>query len=329
MLAAEFVLEQLARAGRGRWVSRRRARGWAAQWRSARAARRARRPGAGTAPGGRATEMKAPRLVPPSAATNRAAGGESAECQALHAQLARQKRDTAVNHDLAAAISFRRPAVRGSCGDNPPYRGSSPANHFFKAAARQPKSRQFRVGVVALCVQPRKLLTRSRLKQDRRPRRRRAAYGDGAKALCPAQANLDWVDSGPVMCAVPAPLVRYETLISSNLNESAMRNTLLHTVATSLAVLTIGVSLATTPVLAAARHGGGGGGGSHHVAAVHRGGGAHVQYAGHRYGGGGGNYGGGGYYSGGGYYGGCNQGYYNQGCGPAIAGGILGGLFGQ
>ncbi len=39
-----------------------------------------------------------------------------------------------------------------------------------------------------------------------------------------------------------------------------MRNTLFHTVATSLAVLTLGVSLATTPVLAAARHGGGGGG---------------------------------------------------------------------
>ena len=111
-----------------------------------------------------------------------------------------------------------------------------------------------------------------------------------------------------------------------------MRNTLFQTVATSLAVMTLGVSLATTPVLAGARHGGGGGGGSHHVAAVHRGGGAHVQYAGHRYGGGGGNYGGGGYYSGGGYYGGCNsyynQGYYNQGCGPAIAGGILGGLLG-
>jgi hypothetical protein len=104
-----------------------------------------------------------------------------------------------------------------------------------------------------------------------------------------------------------------------------MRNTLLHTVAASLAVLTIGVSLATTPVLAAARQGGGGG--SHHVAGVHRGG-AGLQYAGHRYGGGG-NYDGGGYYSGGGYYGGCNQGYYNQGCGPGIAGGILGGLFGQ
>jgi hypothetical protein len=49
-----------------------------------------------------------------------------------------------------------------------------------------------------------------------------------------------------------------------------MRNTLLHTVATSLAVIALGVSLATTPVLAAPRHGGG----SHHVAAVHRGGGA-------------------------------------------------------
>jgi hypothetical protein len=42
-----------------------------------------------------------------------------------------------------------------------------------------------------------------------------------------------------------------------------MRNTLFRTVATSLAALTIGVSLATTPVLAASRHGGGGG--SHHV----------------------------------------------------------------
>jgi uncharacterized membrane protein len=106
----------------------------------------------------------------------------------------------------------------------------------------------------------------------------------------------------------------------------AMRNTLLHTVATSLAVLTIGVSLATMPVLAAARHGGGG---SHHVSAVHRGGGAQggVQYAGHRYGGGGGNYGGGGYYSGGGYYGGCNQGYYNQGCGAGLAGGVIGGAW--
>jgi hypothetical protein len=112
-----------------------------------------------------------------------------------------------------------------------------------------------------------------------------------------------------------------------------MRNTLLHTVAASLAVLTIGVSLATTPVLAGARHGSGGG--SHHVASVHRGGGAHVQYAGHRYGGGGGNYGGGGYYgaggyySGGGYYGGCNQGYYyNQGCGPGLAAGVIGGAMG-
>jgi hypothetical protein len=104
-----------------------------------------------------------------------------------------------------------------------------------------------------------------------------------------------------------------------------MRNTLLHTVATSLAVIALGVSLATTPVLAAPRHGGG----SHHVAAVHRGGGgAHVQYAGHRYGGGGGNYGGGGYYSGGGYYDGCNQGYYNQGCGPGLAGGVIGGAMG-
>jgi hypothetical protein len=71
-----------------------------------------------------------------------------------------------------------------------------------------------------------------------------------------------------------------------------MRNTLFQTVATSLAVMTLGVSLATTPVLAGARHGGGGGGGSRHVAAVHRGSGAHVQYAGHGYGGGGGYYGG-------------------------------------
>jgi hypothetical protein len=38
-----------------------------------------------------------------------------------------------------------------------------------------------------------------------------------------------------------------------------MRDTLFQTVATSLAVLTIGASLAATPVLAAARHGGGGG----------------------------------------------------------------------
>ena len=38
-----------------------------------------------------------------------------------------------------------------------------------------------------------------------------------------------------------------------------MRNTFFQTIATSLAVLTIGVSLVTTPVLAAARHGGGGG----------------------------------------------------------------------
>ena len=113
-----------------------------------------------------------------------------------------------------------------------------------------------------------------------------------------------------------------------------MRNTLFQTVATSLAVLTIGVSLATTPVLAGARHGSGGG--SHHVAGVHRGG-AGLQYAGHGYRGGGnyggGNYGGGGYYSGGGYYGGCNQGYYNQGyynqgCGPGIAAGILGSFLG-
>jgi hypothetical protein len=102
-----------------------------------------------------------------------------------------------------------------------------------------------------------------------------------------------------------------------------MRNTFFRTAATSLAVLTIGVSLTTTPVLAAARHGGGGG--SHHVSAVHRGGGA--QYAGHRYGGGG-NYGGGGYYSGGGYYGGCNQGYYNQGCGPGLPAGVIGGAMG-
>ena len=135
------------------------------------------------------------------------------------------------------------------------------------------------------------------------------------------------------MYAVPAPSVRYERLISSNsqgvtptferreLHEQVGGSIALvlvivtgrvprfQTVATSLAVLTIGVSLATTPVLAAARHGGGG---SHHVAGVHRGGGAGLQYAGHRNGGGGGNYGGGGYYSGGGYYGGCNQGYYNQ-----------------
>jgi hypothetical protein len=81
-----------------------------------------------------------------------------------------------------------------------------------------------------------------------------------------------------------------------------MRSTLLHTVATSLAVLTIGASLATTPVLAAARHGGGGAGGSHHIGGVHRGGG---------------------------YYGGCKQGYYNQGCGPGIAGGNIGDLLGQ
>jgi hypothetical protein len=33
-----------------------------------------------------------------------------------------------------------------------------------------------------------------------------------------------------------------------------MRNTLFQTVATSLAVMTLGVSLATTPVLAGARH---------------------------------------------------------------------------
>ncbi len=79
-----------------------------------------------------------------------------------------------------------------------------------------------------------------------------------------------------------------------------MRNTLFQTVARSLAALTIGVSLAATPVLAAVRQGGGG---SRHVAAVHRGGGGHVQYAGHRYGGGGGNYGGAGYYGGSGYYG--------------------------
>ena len=41
-----------------------------------------------------------------------------------------------------------------------------------------------------------------------------------------------------------------------------MRNTLFQTVATSLAVITLGVSLATTPVLASARRGGGGGDGS-------------------------------------------------------------------
>jgi hypothetical protein len=132
------------------------------------------------------------------------------------------------------------------------------------------------------------------------------------------------------MYAFPAPSIGYERWSQAILKESAMRNTFFQTVATSLAVLTIGVSLATTPVLAAARHGGGGG--SHHVASVHRGGGAHVQYAGHRYGGGG-NYGGGGYYSGGGYYGGCNQGYYNQGyynqgCGPGLAAGVIGGAMG-
>jgi len=60
------------------------------------------------------------------------------------------------------------------------------------------------------------------------------------------------------MCAVPAPLVRYETLISSNLNESAMRNTLLHTVAASPAVITRGVSPATSRFSQAARHGCGG-----------------------------------------------------------------------
>ena len=97
-----------------------------------------------------------------------------------------------------------------------------------------------------------------------------------------------------------------------------MRNTLFQTVVTSLAVLTIGVSLAATPVLAAARHGGGGrSGGSHHVAGAHRGGGAGLQYAGHRNGGG--------YYGGGGGYG---HSYGGYGVGAGVAALATGALIG-
>src|SRR5271166_4081869 len=43
-------------------------------------------------------------------------------------------------------------------GTRPRYRRSSPANHL-RRRLRQPKSRQFRIGAVALCGNPRKLLT--------------------------------------------------------------------------------------------------------------------------------------------------------------------------
>src|SRR5271170_2928814 len=122
-------------------------------------------------------------------------------------------------------------------------------------------------------------------------------------------------------------LIREIYFKSAIRKESAMRNSLFRTAATTLAALTVGVCLAATPVLAATRHGGGGG---HHVAAgaFHRGGGHYGgRYAGHSYGGGG--YGGG--YYGGGYYGGCyDQGFYGQGCGPGpgIVGGVNGGAMG-
>jgi len=63
---------------------------------------------------------ESPRLVPPKRGTT-ARPGERARGASGAARATRaKKRDTAVNHDLAAAISSRRPAVRGSCGDNPP-----------------------------------------------------------------------------------------------------------------------------------------------------------------------------------------------------------------
>lgn len=96
-----------------------------------------------------------------------------------------------------------------------------------------------------------------------------------------------------------------------------MRNSL-SKIATSLAALAFGVSLAATPALAFERHGDG----ARHVAAVHRDG----RHVGDRHSG---RWHGGGRYSEGGeYYGGC--GYYDQGCGrePGLVGGVIGGALG-
>jgi hypothetical protein len=47
-------------------------------------------------------------------------------------------RNAAVDHDSAAAISFRRPAVRGSCGDNPPLPQVLASEPLFLKAAASP-----------------------------------------------------------------------------------------------------------------------------------------------------------------------------------------------
>jgi hypothetical protein len=58
----------------------------------------------------------------------------------------RIKRNTAANHDLAAAITpSQPPAARGSCGDNPPLPQALASEPLFlRRRLRQPKSRQFR-----------------------------------------------------------------------------------------------------------------------------------------------------------------------------------------
>jgi hypothetical protein len=103
-------------------------------------------------------------------------------------------------------------------------------------------------------------------------------------------------------------LANYIAMVHSMFERrDVMTGSLLKTIGASLAAITIGASLLSTPVIAAPRHAGGG----------------HFAH------GGGGSYCGGGYYGGDGYYGDCYyQGYYGPACGPDVGPGIVGGIIG-